>query len=173
MAKSGNKSVKKGAIVMGPSAWRYDSVEKLIDLLAQKGVCEFELKEKWGDLKISFVGSKSGQTVLAPAVTTFTANQAVSSAPSAPRAEVASSNTKKVTSPFVGTFYRSPSPTSEPYVKEGQKIKKGDVLCIVEAMKLMNEIESDLSGTVVSALIENGQPVEFGEPLFEIDTSGN
>ena len=75
----------------------------------------------------------------------------------------------KVLSPFVGTFYRSPSPEAEQYVKEGQMVKKGDVLCIIEAMKLMNEIESETSGKIVSVLAENGQPVEYGEPLFLID----
>jgi acetyl-CoA carboxylase biotin carboxyl carrier protein len=79
------------------------------------------------------------------------------------------SNQKQVTSPFVGTFYRAPSPEAGPYVKEGQSVKKGDTLCIVEAMKLMNEIESDFSGKIVSILVENGQPVEFGEPLFVIE----
>ncbi len=76
----------------------------------------------------------------------------------------------KVLSPFVGTFYRAPSPEADSYVKEGQMVKKGDVLCIVEAMKLMNEIESEVSGKVVSILAENGQPVEYGEPLFLIET---
>lgn len=75
----------------------------------------------------------------------------------------------KVLSPFVGTFYRAPSPEADSYVKEGQMVKKGDVLCIVEAMKLMNEIECEISGKVVSILAENGQPVEYGEPLFLID----
>ncbi len=91
------------------------------------------------------------------------------SAPSTP-ASAASSKQKTVTSPFVGTFYRASSPTAEAYVSEGQMVKRGDVLCIVEAMKLMNEIEADFSGKVVSILIENGQPVEFGEPLFVIET---
>jgi acetyl-CoA carboxylase biotin carboxyl carrier protein len=72
---------------------------------------------------------------------------------------------------LVGTFYISPSPQSEPYVKEGQRVSKGDILCIVEAMKLMNEIESEFSGKVISVLVENGQPVEYGEPLFLIDVS--
>lgn len=75
----------------------------------------------------------------------------------------------KVLSPFVGTFYRAPSPEADPYVKEGQMVKKGDVLCIVEAMKLMNEIESEVAGRVISVLAENGQPVEYGEPLFLVD----
>jgi acetyl-CoA carboxylase biotin carboxyl carrier protein len=85
-------------------------------------------------------------------------------------AAAAPANHKQVTSPFVGTFYRSPSPTAEPYSREGQMVKRGDVLCIVEAMKLMNEIEAEFAGKIVSILVENGQPVEFGEPLFVIET---
>jgi acetyl-CoA carboxylase biotin carboxyl carrier protein len=79
-------------------------------------------------------------------------------------------NQKQILSPFVGTFYRSSSPDADPYCKEGQVIKRGDVLCIIEAMKLMNEIEAELSGKILSILVENGQPVEFGEPLFLIET---
>jgi acetyl-CoA carboxylase biotin carboxyl carrier protein len=86
-----------------------------------------------------------------------------------PATAAVSGNQKQVLSPFVGTFYRSPSPEAESYVKEGQSVKKGDTLCIVEAMKLMNEIESDFNGKIVSILAENGQPVEFGEPLFVIE----
>ncbi|MDT8318382.1 MAG: acetyl-CoA carboxylase biotin carboxyl carrier protein [bacterium] len=74
-----------------------------------------------------------------------------------------------IKSPMVGTFYRSPSPDAEFYVEKGQFVNKGQTICIVEAMKLMNEIESDVKGQVVSILVENGQPVEYGEPLFEID----
>ncbi|HWM86215.1 MAG TPA: acetyl-CoA carboxylase biotin carboxyl carrier protein [Kofleriaceae bacterium] len=73
-----------------------------------------------------------------------------------------------VTSPFVGTFYRSPTPDSDPYVVEGQRIDKGQVLCIVEAMKLMNEIEADTAGVVVAVMVENSQPVEYGQPLFRL-----
>jgi acetyl-CoA carboxylase biotin carboxyl carrier protein len=73
-----------------------------------------------------------------------------------------------VTSPFVGTFYRSPSPDADPYVVEGQRVEKGQVLCIVEAMKLMNEIEADSAGVVVAVLVENTQPVEYGQPLFRL-----
>ena len=76
---------------------------------------------------------------------------------------------KKILSPFVGTFYRSPSPESDVYVKEGVSVKPGDVLCIVEAMKLMNEIQSEYAGKILSILVENGQPVEFGEPLFIVE----
>jgi acetyl-CoA carboxylase biotin carboxyl carrier protein len=74
-----------------------------------------------------------------------------------------------ITSPIVGTFYRAPSPEADPFVEVGTKVIKGQVLCIVEAMKLMNEIESDVDGIVVKILVENGQPVEYGEPLFLIE----
>ena len=74
-----------------------------------------------------------------------------------------------VTSPFVGTFYRSPTPDSDPYVTEGQRVEKGQVLCIVEAMKLMNEIEADKAGVIAGVLVQNGQPVEFGQALFRIE----
>ena len=79
------------------------------------------------------------------------------------------SNHKQILSPFVGTFYRQASPTAEPYCKEGQVVKRGDALCIIEAMKLMNEIESEFNGKIISILVENGQPVEFDEPLFVIE----
>lgn len=74
-----------------------------------------------------------------------------------------------VTSPIVGTFFRAPSPEADPFVETGSKVKKGQVLCIVEAMKLMNEIESEIDGVVIKILVDNGQPVEYGEPLFLIE----
>jgi len=77
-----------------------------------------------------------------------------------------------VTSPIVGTFYRSSSPEAEPFVDSGTKVKKGQILCIIEAMKLMNEIESEIDGVVVRILVENGHPVEYGEPLFLLDSAG-
>jgi len=79
------------------------------------------------------------------------------------------SGAKQALSPFVGTFYRAAAPSAAPYVKEGQSVKRGDVLCIIEAMKLMNEIEAEFPGKIISVLVENGQPVEFGEPLFLIE----
>jgi acetyl-CoA carboxylase biotin carboxyl carrier protein len=93
-------------------------------------------------------------------------------APAAPvatgKAEVTDGNISYITSPFVGTFYRSPSPESAPFVDVGTKIRKGQVICIIEAMKLMNEIEAELEGTIVQLLVENGHSVEYGEPLFKI-----
>ena len=93
-------------------------------------------------------------------------------APAAPAAAAAAvdDKTHAVTSPFVGTFYRKPNPDSQVYVSLNEKVEKGQVLCIVEAMKLMNEIEADVSGTVVAILVEDGSPVEYGQPLFKIAT---
>lgn len=93
---------------------------------------------------------------------------APAAAPAAKAPEAAKSAQGTITSPIVGTFYRAPAPDKPPYVQVGDSVKKGQVLCIVEAMKLMNEIESEFAGKVVQILIENGQPVEYGQPLFII-----
>jgi acetyl-CoA carboxylase biotin carboxyl carrier protein len=105
-----------------------------------------------------------------PANPSSRAEAAPASGASKPVAPGLPSNQKQITSPLVGTFYRSPSPTAEPYCREGKAFKRGDVICIVEAMKLMNEIEAEFSGKIISILVENGQPVEFGEPLFVVET---
>jgi len=86
----------------------------------------------------------------------------------APAAEAAADNLVDIHSPIVGTFFRSPSPDSLPFINEGDKVKPGDVLCIIEAMKLMNEIESEVAGTIVDVLVENGQPVEYNQVLFRV-----
>jgi len=92
-----------------------------------------------------------------------------SAAPKADRAATHSKDTHIVTSPFVGTFYRSQGPNQDPFVEEGQMVNAGDTVCIIEAMKLMNEIESDIKGRIVRVMVSNGTPVEFGEGLFEIE----
>jgi acetyl-CoA carboxylase biotin carboxyl carrier protein len=113
-------------------------------------------------------------TVAMPAAMPVAPAAPAAPAASLPRAQTAPPPAKAepehhvVTSPFVGTFYRSPSPDADPYVVEGQRIEKGQVLCIVEAMKLMNEIEADSSGVVAAVLVQNAQPVEYGQPLFRI-----
>ncbi len=89
-----------------------------------------------------------------------------------PVADVAPTSAVTIEAPMVGTFYRAPSPTAEPYVREGDVVKEGQVLCIIEAMKLMNEIESKTGGRVARILVENGQPVEYGQPLFLIEPAG-
>ncbi len=143
---------------------------ELFDFLKSKGIAEFEWTK--GDQKISVktVGA-SGMisTMISPPATHGAGTTQVTETVSVTNVEPASH--KKVLSPFVGTFYRSPSPTSAAYVEIGKRVAPGDSLCIVEAMKLMNEIEADFAGTIVGILVENGQAVEFGEPLFVIDTA--
>ena len=120
------------------------------------------------------VAAPTVQTVAAPAGATTPmpmAGPAAAAAPGAPAAEEKPAAPGViVTSPFVGTFYRAPSPEAPPFVELGQQVKKGQTLCIVEAMKLMNEIEAEVAGRVAEIFVENGQPVEFGEPLFRIET---
>jgi acetyl-CoA carboxylase biotin carboxyl carrier protein len=89
----------------------------------------------------------------------------------APVATAAAAEGEFITSPFVGTFYRAPNPTSPPFVEAGQRVEKGRPLCIVEAMKLMNEIESEIAGVIIEILVENGKPVEFGDRLFKLKTN--
>ncbi|MBU6374446.1 MAG: acetyl-CoA carboxylase biotin carboxyl carrier protein [Bdellovibrionales bacterium] len=128
---------------------------------------------KWAQAAGSHAVMHPMTTALAPTTMASSATL-VSSAPSPSGSTAASSalsaNQKKILSPFVGTFYRKSSPDAAPYVSEGQSVKPGDTLCIIEAMKLMNEIEAEFAGKIVSILVENGQPVEFGEPLFIIET---
>lgn len=143
-------------------------LKKLIDLVEESGITELEVTE--GEEKVRIVkhsNSSTQQTYMMP--------QAAPVAPAAISAPLVSVETKSdlpeghvVKSPMVGTFYRSASPGSDPFVEIGSAVKTGDTLCIVEAMKLLNEIESDCTGTVKAILIENGQPVEYGEPLFII-----
>ncbi len=166
--KSSAPKPSQGAAML---PFELDSLGVLADFLKEKGIAELEWSK--GDQKIvvktgvahaSFV---SQAVSVAPSQATAVATQAA--AKPAEAAEPASY--KKVLSPFVGTFYRSPSPTASPYTDIGKRVAVGDTLCIVEAMKLMNEIEADFGGKVIQCLVENGQPVEFGEPLFVIDTA--
>ena len=155
-----------------------EKLELVLELMGRHDIAELEW-EKSGErflLKkpVAFanvVHSMPGhfQHLPAPVAPAMNAASVPAAAPVAAPGGLAA-NQKQVVSPFVGTFYRSASPTAEPYVKENQMIKRGDTLCIVEAMKLMNEIEAEISGKIVSILVENGQPVEFGEPLFVIET---
>jgi acetyl-CoA carboxylase biotin carboxyl carrier protein len=154
---------------------RLNHLEQVMDLMARHQICDLEWESKGERIHLRTpagvsVATQSFAPVMSSAPVTAAAPLAAPAA-EAPKAAAAPSNHKQVTSPFVGTFYRSPSPAAESYVREGQSVKRGDVLCIVEAMKLMNEIEADFGGKVVSILVENGQPVEFGEPLFVIETS--
>ena len=150
-------------------------VKKLIELLEESNIDEIEIKEGEESVRISRNGAKAlamaaqaapayAPPVYAPPVYAAPAPQAPV-APAAP-APAAISAGHMLTSPMVGTFYRSPSPTSASFVEVGQTVKVGDIVCIVEAMKMMNQIEADKAGTVEAILVESGEPVEFDQPLF-------
>jgi acetyl-CoA carboxylase biotin carboxyl carrier protein len=147
-------------------------VKKLIELLEESNIDEIEIKEGEESVRISRNGA--GQVMAAPmqyaAAPAAPAPVAAAAEPAAEAeaADAAAINGHVVTSPMVGTFYRAPSPSSPSFVEVGQHVKVGDVICIVEAMKMMNQIEADKAGTVEAILVENGQPVEFDQPLVTI-----
>ena len=145
-------------------------VKKLIELLEESGIDELEIREGEESVRISRNNHKVAQTVYAQAPAPVAAPAAAPvAAPAADAAPAAPKlNGHVARSPMVGTFYRASSPTSANFVEAGQTVKKGDILCIVEAMKMMNHIEAEASGVIESILVENGQPVEFDQPLFTI-----
>lgn len=170
-------------------------IQELIKLVAKTELSEFRYKD--GDVKLhirgksyvsnnaashqasstapSIINVPAAAPAYAPAPAAAPAAAAPAAAPAAAAApkEAATDNSKyvEVKSPMIGTFYRSPSPDKAPYVKVGDAVKKGDTLCVVEAMKLFNEIESEYSGTIVKMLVEDAQPIEYDQPLFLIDPS--
>ena len=174
------KGKKPSAPAKGAAQSITERVDALAEVLRRHELSEIEVEE--GGVRIYVRRGGGGEPVFtamhAPApvahpVHTPAAPTAPASAPAATPSHASSTDTSDgnvayVTSPFVGTFYRSPSPDSSPFVDVGTRIKKGQVLCIVEAMKLMNEIESEIEGSIVQILVENGQAVEYGEPLFKI-----
>jgi acetyl-CoA carboxylase biotin carboxyl carrier protein len=146
-------------------------VKKLIELLEESGISEIEISEGEESVRISRY-PKPGT------VTTTVAPAAVAAPPPAPAAATAAAPAEpaappvrgqQVTAPMVGTFYSGPAPGAKPFVEIGTEVKPGDTLCVIEAMKMMNQIESEFAGRVVSILVENGNPVEFGQPLFVIE----
>jgi acetyl-CoA carboxylase biotin carboxyl carrier protein len=158
-----------------------DAIKQILDLVREHELTEFELEQGGVKLRVR----KQGATVavaapLAPAAAAplaiaaaapalAAAPVAAPAAPAAPDAEPLELSV--VTSPIVGTFYRTPDPSSPPFVEVGQRVKKGQTLCIIEAMKLMNEIESEYEGEIVKVYVENGQPVQYGERLFAVKTT--
>ena len=148
-------------------------VKKLIELLQESNIDEIEIKEGEESVRISRNRAHSQpQYFSAPPMMAATAPAPVAAAPAtaaAPTETKASAmNGHVVKSPMVGTFYRSPSPSSPPFVEVGKHVKVGDVICIVEAMKMLNQIEADKAGIVEAILVEDGQPVEFDQPLMTI-----
>jgi len=148
-------------------------VKKLIELLEESGISEIEISEGEESVRISrypHPGTVSVQTIAAPpaaapaAPAAAPANGDAASAAAAPAVRG-----HQVTAPMVGTFYSGPAPGAKPFVEIGAEVKPGDTLCVIEAMKMMNQIESEVAGRVISILVENGNPVEFGQALFIIE----
>ncbi|MBN3854687.1 MULTISPECIES: acetyl-CoA carboxylase biotin carboxyl carrier protein [unclassified Paraburkholderia] len=149
-------------------------LKTLIDLVSESGISELEVTEGEGKVRIvknappvyvqptaaQFAAPMAGMPAAAPAAAGEAAAPAAA-APAVPQGHV-------VTSPMVGTFYRAPSPGADPFVQVGDTVKEGQTLCIIEAMKLLNEIESDVAGVVKEILVENGQAVEYGQPLYVV-----
>ncbi|WP_027390675.1 acetyl-CoA carboxylase biotin carboxyl carrier protein [Chrysiogenes arsenatis] len=149
-----------------------DDIKALVAQVDASSISELKLEQETFKLTIrkgSLVAAQAAPAVAYVSAPAPAANTAIAPAPAAAPAATPDVNYAEVKSPIVGTFYAAPTPESSPYVAVGSKVKKGDVLCIVEAMKIMNEIESDVSGTVVKILGENSKPVEFGQTLFLID----
>lgn len=146
-------------------------VKKLIELLEESGISEIEISEGEESVRISRYSPGTVNVATTP--------MAVAAAPPAPQASAApaaaapavapTQRGTQVTAPMVGTFYSSPTPGAKPFVEIGTQVKPGDTLCVIEAMKMMNQIESEVAGKVVSILVENGNPVEFGQALFVIE----
>lgn len=164
---------------------RVDHIKRLIELVEQSEIEELEVKRFWSTVRISKSRTTSGQAIqgdvvvsngqqtapvpAAPAATPTPPSETVDSAAGAsPPPEEAVENLVPIVSPMVGTFYQASSPTTPAYAEVGGRVKAGEVVCIIEAMKLMNEIEAEVSGTVVKALVKNEEPVEYNQPLFMI-----
>ena len=144
----------------------YTEIQKLIDSMGESKLTDLDIEFADGT-KISMKKNNASVTSVAPSVETTAT--VVSSVSIEEKREVTNQNVKIVKAPMVGTFYSKANPTSNPFVLEGDKIEKGQTLCIVEAMKLMNEIESDYAGTIKKVLVSDGEMVEYGQPLFEIE----
>lgn len=151
-------------------------IAKLIEIVSKSDVSEINLKQGEEELKITRekAVAQSVQTVIAapvaaPAPAPVQAAAAAPAPAAAPSAPAAPDAAKLMKSPMVGTFYRSASPTVAPFVEEGTSVKEGDTLCIIEAMKMMNQIQADRSGVIKKILVENGSTVEFDQPLFEFE----
>ena len=155
-------------------------LKELIDFLIERDIAEFELER--GDVKVRIRRGTDVSPPAAAAVPAFTpvpvpivspahapaAETSATASPAAPPAAAVEEELHQVKSPIVGTFYEAPAPGTPPFVKPGDTVEAGQVLCIIEAMKLMNEIESDVGGEIVKRLVNNGQAVEYGQPLFAI-----
>lgn len=151
----------------GSSGFELSELKRLIRLVQRTGIGELEISSGGRTVRIS--ARAEGTYTMAPMAAPGPAMESSAGARSAGAAEA--DRLQAVTSPMVGTFYRAPAPDADPYVEVGTMVEVGQTVCIVEAMKLMNEIESDVKGRIVQILVENAQPVEFGQKLFLVDPS--
>jgi acetyl-CoA carboxylase biotin carboxyl carrier protein len=143
-------------------------IKTLIDLVQQSDIAELEITEGEERVRISRFGSQQAAPVMMQAAPSLLAQPMAAAANLDPAPEAVAVVIDPLKSPMVGTFYRAATPGGKPFVEVGQAVKAGETLCIIEAMKLLNEIESDRDGVIKTILVENGQPVEFDQPLFEI-----
>ena len=148
-------------------------IKKLMELLEESGIAEIEVKEGEESIKLSR-NTQAVQNIINPTAET---NQTITAIDNVKDTAVTDDEKDKskelpdgdiITSPMVGTFYRSASPESKPFVEKGQKVSKGDTLCILEAMKMMNQVNAESGGTIIDILVDDADPVEFGQPLFVI-----
>ena len=159
----------------GAKAMDLRKLKTLIDLVSESGISELEITEGEGRVRIVKAAVPLAQPVaapvaVAPAPAPAVPVAAVAAAPAAAPADAGGVPSGHVVkSPMVGTFYRAAQPGAEPFVSVGSAVKEGDTVCLIEAMKLLNEIEADKAGTIKAILVENGQPVEYGQPLFVIE----
>jgi acetyl-CoA carboxylase biotin carboxyl carrier protein len=164
--------------------WNLKDIQDLLDLLATKEISEFEMEQQGVKIRVlrgnSHSGNAtnvngynpSGMVIPGPAPTVVLAPPVSTPAPAAPESAAESTEGLFVMkSPIVGTFYAAPAPSAPPFVKVGDSVQVGQVLCIIEAMKLMNELEAEVAGEVVRVYVESGQPVEYGQSLFAIEPS--
>lgn len=162
-----------------------DEIRKIVELMAENDVVELEMEDRKGKIRlvrgnhqhaptpVTVVSASAPLSQIAPmavpTVTSLPPAQAQSPAPQARGEEAAPEQGARICSPMVGTFYRAPSPDAKPYVEIGTVVEKGDVVCIIEAMKMMNEIQAETRGRVLRILVENGQPIEYEQPLFLVE----
>jgi len=144
-------------------------VKKLIELLEESGISEIEIREGEETVRISRHSQGATPMVYSQAPISMSAIAASVATPAAPAVATPPPVGHTVMSPMVGSFYRAAAPGSKPFVEVGQRVNVGDVVCIIEAMKMLNQIESDKAGVIAAILVENGEPVEYGEPLFVIE----
>lgn len=173
--------IPKGKPPESGRVWNLVDIQELLDLLAGKGISEFEMEQQGVKIRVkrgaihTEPGGNSHDYLAAPgAIPVVTAPASVISAPAATPAvpEVVGDSTEGLfimKSPIVGTFYSSPSPSAPPFAAVGDSVQVGQVICIIEAMKLMNELEAEVAGQIVRTYVENGQPVEYGQSLFAIE----